>query len=83
MKASNIVMIALGGLVACTTLVACKDKAGAQTARQGMAPSSGRGEPIREIPRPTTYQLLALHRPLLISNLHPKGARGQEGQWLC
>ena len=31
-------MIALGGLVACTTLVACKDKAGAQTARQGMAP---------------------------------------------
>ena len=38
MKASNIVMIALGGLVACTTLVACKDNAGAQTARQGMAP---------------------------------------------
>ena len=31
-------MIALGGLVACTTLVACKDNAGAQTARQGMAP---------------------------------------------
>ena len=31
-------MIALGGLVACTTLVACKDNAGAQAARQGMAP---------------------------------------------
>lgn len=38
MKASNIVMIALGGLVACTTLVACKDNAGAQAAQRGMAP---------------------------------------------
>lgn len=31
-------MIALGGLVACTTLVACKDNAGAQAAQRGMAP---------------------------------------------
>ncbi|MBE6415571.1 MAG: efflux RND transporter periplasmic adaptor subunit [Akkermansiaceae bacterium] len=38
MKASNIVMMALGGLVACTTLVACKDNAGAQAAQRGMTP---------------------------------------------
>lgn len=31
-------MIALGGMVACTTLVACKDNAGAQAAQRGMAP---------------------------------------------
>lgn len=31
-------MIALGGLVACTTLVACKDNAGAHAAQRGMAP---------------------------------------------
>lgn len=31
-------MIALGGLVACTALVACKDNAGAQAAQRGMAP---------------------------------------------
>lgn len=38
MKASNIVTMALGGLVAATALVACKEDAGAQAARQGMAP---------------------------------------------
>ncbi len=31
-------MMALGGLVACTTLVACKDNAGAQAAQRGMTP---------------------------------------------
>ena len=31
-------MIALGGMVACTILVACKDNAGAQAAQRGMAP---------------------------------------------
>lgn len=31
-------MTALGGLVVCTTLVACKDSAGAQAAQRGMAP---------------------------------------------
>lgn len=38
MKATNIVMIALGGLVASTALVACKEDAGANAAQRGMAP---------------------------------------------
>ena len=38
MKATNIIMIALGGLVACTTLVACKDNGAAQAGQRGMAP---------------------------------------------
>ncbi|MBR2145319.1 MAG: efflux RND transporter periplasmic adaptor subunit [Akkermansia sp.] len=38
MKATNIVMIALGGLVASTALVACREDAGANTAQRGMAP---------------------------------------------
>lgn len=38
MKATNIVMIALGGLVASTVLVACREDAGANTAQRGMAP---------------------------------------------
>lgn len=38
MKASNIVMMALGGLVACTTLVGCKENGGAQATQRGLAP---------------------------------------------
>ena len=38
MKAVNIIMIALGGLVACSTLVACKDNGAAQAVQRGMAP---------------------------------------------
>ncbi len=38
MKMHEIVTIALGGLVACTALVACKDNGGAHATRQGMAP---------------------------------------------
>ena len=38
MKATHIVMIALGGLVATTALVGCKEDAGAAAAQRGMAP---------------------------------------------
>ena len=38
---------------------------------------SGQGKPVRGIPHPTAYQLLALRGPLLTNNLHPQGARGQ------
>ena len=38
MKATHIVTMALGGLVAGTTLVACKENAGNQAAQRGMAP---------------------------------------------
>lgn len=49
---------------------------GAQPGRE-WPQGSDRGEPVRGIPHPTTYQLLALRGPLLINNLHPQGARGQ------
>ncbi len=38
MKATHIITIALGGLVASTALVACKDNGAAQAAQRGMAP---------------------------------------------
>lgn len=38
MKATHIVTIALGGLVATSLLPGCKDNSGAQTAQRGMAP---------------------------------------------
>lgn len=38
MKATHIVTIALGGLAACTALVACKDNAATPAAQRGMAP---------------------------------------------
>ena len=38
MKATNILAIALGGLVAGTTLVACKDQGAAQAAQRPMTP---------------------------------------------